>query len=92
MNTTMGTRDNSRWRKECYERSYDQRITIDHGKWCIRYDGTSVQRKVHDSPQKRIDYDMTYSIDQYISSIEPPIHNKEGIWYSTPGGVTIEDI
>ena len=34
----MGTRDNSRWRKKCYERSYDQRITVDHGEWCIWYD------------------------------------------------------
>ena len=24
MNTTMGIRDNSRWIKECYERSYDK--------------------------------------------------------------------
>ena len=38
MKTTMGMRDNSRWRKECYERIYDQRITVDHGEWCIRYD------------------------------------------------------
>ena len=41
---------------------------------------------------ERIDYDMTYSIDQYISSIEPPIQNEEGRWYSTSGGVTTEDI
>ena len=52
MKTTMGTRDNSRWRKECYKRSYDQRVTVDHGEWCIRYDGTSVQSKVRDSPYK----------------------------------------
>ena len=58
MNTTMGTRDNSRWRKECYERSYDQRITVDHGEWCIWYDSWF--------SLERIDYDMTYSIDQYI--------------------------
>ena len=25
---------------------------------------------------ERIDYDMTYSIDQYISSIEPPVQNE----------------
>ena len=36
--TTMGMRDNSRWRKECYKRNYDQRITVDHGEWCIWYD------------------------------------------------------
>ena len=36
--STMGMRDNSRWRKECYERSYDQRIIVDHGEWCIWYD------------------------------------------------------
>ena len=41
---------------------------------------------------ERIDYDMTYSINQYISSIEPPVQNEEGRWYSTSGGVTIEDI
>ena len=39
-----------------------------------------------------IDYDMTYSIDKYITSIEPPIQNQEGRWYSTLGGVTIEYI
>ena len=39
-----------------------------------------------------IDYDMTYSIDKYMSSIEPPIQNEEGRWYSTSGGVTTEDI
>ena len=42
------------------------------------------------SPE-RIDYDMTYFIDQYISSIEPPVQNEEGRWYSTSGGVTIEN-
>ena len=26
---------------------------------------------------ERIDYDMTYSIDQYISSIEPPVQNVD---------------
>ena len=26
---------------------------------------------------ERIDYGMTYSIDQYISSIEPPVQNEE---------------
>ena len=52
MKTTMGTKDNSRWRKQCYERIYDQRITVDHGEWCIWYDGRSVQSKVHDLPQK----------------------------------------
>ena len=31
MKTTMGTRDNSGWIKECYKISYDQRITVDHG-------------------------------------------------------------
>ena len=41
---------------------------------------------------ERIDYDMKYSIDQYISSIEPPVQNEQGRWYSTLGGVTIEDI
>ena len=41
---------------------------------------------------ERIDYDMTYSIDQYISSIEPLVQNEEWRWYSTSGGVTIEDI
>ena len=41
---------------------------------------------------QRIDYDMTYSIDQYISSIEPPVQNEEGRWYSTSGGVTTEYI
>ena len=41
MKTTMGTRDNWRWRKECY----DQRIIVDHGEWCIRYDFEK-QRKV----------------------------------------------
>ncbi len=40
---------------------------------------------------ERIDYDMTYSIDQYISSIEPPVQNEEGRWYSTSGGVTTEN-
>ena len=40
---------------------------------------------------ERIDYGITYSIDQYISSIEPPIQNEEGRWYSTSGGVTTED-
>ena len=41
---------------------------------------------------KRIDYDMTYSIDKYMSSIEPPVQNEEERWYSTSGGVTTEDI
>ena len=41
---------------------------------------------------ERIDYDMTYSIDQYISSIEPLVQNEEGRWYSASGGVTIEYI
>ena len=35
MKTTMGIRDNSRWRKECYERSYDQRIT--NWSWGMMY-------------------------------------------------------
>ena len=36
-----------------YERSYDQRVTIDHER-CIRYGTTrkSVQSKVRDLPQK----------------------------------------
>ena len=34
--------------------------------------------KVHDFASERIDYDMTYSIDQYISRIEPPVQNEEG--------------
>ena len=41
---------------------------------------------------ERINYEMTYSIDQYISSIEPLVQNEEGRWYSTSGGVTVEDI
>ena len=41
---------------------------------------------------ERIDYDMTYSINKYMSSIEPPIQNEEGRWYSTSGGVTTKDI
>ena len=40
---------------------------------------------------ERINYDMTYSIDQYISSIEPPVQNEEGRWYSTSRGVTTEN-
>ena len=31
------------------------------------------------SPE-RIDYDIIYSIDQYISSIETPVQNEEGRW------------
>ena len=30
MKTTMGMRDNSRWRKECYERSYDDDVSVFH--------------------------------------------------------------
>ena len=41
---------------------------------------------------ERIDYDMTDCIDQYTSSIETPVQNEEGRWYSTSGGVTTEDI
>ena len=29
-----------------YERSYDQRVTIDHGEWCLRY-GFKTWREVH---------------------------------------------
>ena len=106
MKTTMGTRDNSRWRKECYERSYDQRITVDHGEWCIWSASRHKMKYVISSiwiyknkctkqgslfSSERIDYDMTYSIDQYISSIEPPVQNEEGRWYSTSRGVTTEN-
>ena len=75
MKTTMGTRDNSRWRKEwrdlqieskrpqthsscvtqsgdiidanhsSYGRSYDQRVTVDHEQWCLRY-GSETWREV----------------------------------------------
>ena len=34
---------------------------------------------------------MTYSIDQYMSSIEPSLQNEEGRWYSTSGRVNTEN-
>ena len=34
---------------------------------------------------------LRYPIDQYLSSIEPPVQNEEGRWYSTSGGVTTEN-
>ena len=103
MKNTMGIRDNSRWRKECY----DQRITVEKevydvydmilrhkGKYVVPYGSTrtSVQSKGSWFASERIDYDMTYSIHKYISSIEPHVQNEEGRWYSTSGGVTTEDI
>ena len=85
MKTTMGMRDNSRWRKECYKRNYDQRITRNDvydtisrhkGKYIVSsiwIYKNKCTKKGSWFASKRIDYDMTYSIDQYISSIEPPV-------------------
>ena len=83
-----------------YERSFDQRVTIDHEEWYKeKYIVSSIwiyknkcTKQGSWFSSERIDYDMTYSIDKYISSIESAIQNEEGRWYSTSGGVTTKYI
>ena len=77
MNTNKGTRDNSRWRKEWYERSYDQRqlitgndvhdmISIHKGKYVVSstwiYKNKCTKKGSWFSSQI-IDHDMAYPID-----------------------------
>ena len=63
--------------RQTHGRCYDQRVTVDHGELCLRY-GSKTWREVHcvfhmDLQERmykarffseRIDYGMTYSIDQ----------------------------
>ena len=99
MKTTMGTRDNSRWRKECYERIYDQRITIYHGEWCIRYDSIlhmDLQEQVYKArfviclKKNRLWHDILY----WPKPLEVYVKHRTTCtrWYSTSGGVTTKDL
>ena len=89
MKTSMGTRDNSRWRKEWYK-PWSKNNSWSWGMMYMIWWNKCTKQGSWFSLE-RIDYDMTYSIDQYMSSIEPPVQNEEGRWYSTSGGVTIEN-